>query len=380
MDEGPICHRLQSYMTACESVMAGDGAAAAAGSGTWAALVLAVCLVCSEGRRGNPRERNTADHDNDPLGELQVGRSMNILPRYGYLALSIKVFPHRTDNDWIFRETTMELFQRNSYWTTYSPSEPRGYDEHFLLDFCDDTRELFRAYFENFEIEGVSEPYRVFTNSLSARTKAQHLGIHSTFLSDEYSFVLVRLFRRSRRASFTGNVTLNAHFKSGIRDIRVGSSESVNQFIDNFGTHVITEYETGDVMYQVYAFGDRIYRYVKSKFALSRSSTMELAKMNTYFTPYYALHVGKVKLASGHPDFDHDVGNALKFLPYYQYYQSIFSFFNQPKLKDRLLEMKGDVIISLKMEKITAVVPKTPERAWLGEILDNTLTLYYVSL
>lgn len=53
-------------------------------------------------------------------------------------------------------------------------------------------------------------------------------------------------------------------------DVRVGSTESVNQFIDRYGTHVITEYEVGDVMYQVYVFGERTYAELKDNFAMSQ--------------------------------------------------------------------------------------------------------------
>lgn len=55
-------------------------------------------------------------------------------------------------------------------------------------------------------------------------------------------------------------------------DVRVGSTESVNQFIDRYGTHVITEYEVGDVMYQVYVFGERTYAELKDNFAMSQRS------------------------------------------------------------------------------------------------------------
>lgn len=68
----------------------------------------------------------------------------------------------------------------------------------------------------------------------------------------------------------TGRLTLTSQFKSAVGDIRVGSSESVNQFLDHYGTHVITEYEVGDVMYQVYVFGERTYGELKNNFAMSK--------------------------------------------------------------------------------------------------------------
>ncbi|XP_042219622.1 torso-like protein isoform X2 [Homarus americanus] len=379
-----VCDLVRSHLSACDSVMG-------VGVGTsWAALILAVCVLCGESKNSTTRD---ADEDNDIITSsdyLKVGRSLNLLPRYGFLTLSIKVFPHRYDNSWLFRDKTAEVFQKNSYWASQTKrrnqqhqvtqTDRHGYDQHFLIDFCDDVRDLLTAYFDNFYIEGVPEPHRVFITSLATKTKAQHLGIHPTFLSTEYSFVLVRLFRRNRRSTLDGRLTLTPNFKSAVNDIRIGSSESVNQFLDLYGTHVITEYEVGDIMYQVYVFGERTYGELKNNFAMSQSSQSELIRMEHYFTPYYALHAGRVKLASGNDQFEDMVGNQLTSITYFRLYQSIFSIFKNQELEKKLEELEGEVVLSLKLEKITKIVPKSPERRWLGEVLDNTLSLYYVTM
>ncbi|KAK7068937.1 hypothetical protein SK128_008289 [Halocaridina rubra] len=363
------------------------------GGMSWIALVLAVCALCGEGREARARPRDVGEEEGD-LGSsttseyLQVGRSLNLLPRYGFLTLSVKVFPPRVDNSWLFREQTAEVFEKDSYWplqerrqNQYQHTTPqRGYDQHFLIDFCDDAKDLLTAYFDSFYIEGVPEPIRAFTSSLSVKTKAQHLGIHPTFFTDEYSFVLVRLYRRAHRATLAGNLTLSSHFKTAVSDIRVGSTESVNQFLDHYGTHIITEYEIGDVMYQVYVFGERTYGELKNNFAQSQSSQTELTQMERYFTPYYALHVGRVKLASGNTAFEKVVGEQLMSMSFFRLYQSIFTIFKHQELEDELEKLEGEVVLSLKLEKITKIIPKSPERHWLREILDNTLTLYYVTM
>ncbi|CAL4068426.1 unnamed protein product [Meganyctiphanes norvegica] len=361
-----------------------------------AALLMAVCILCGEGgkRNGSHRTRNT-DYQDENDGNITVGKTVNLLPRYGFLTLSIKVFPHRTDNGWLFRESMMDVFQKSSYWTATTIPGAHGrhrrrrrrpqYDQHFLIDFCDNARDLMNVYFDNFHIEGVPEPHQAFTSSLSPKVIAHHLGIHATFLSDEYAFVLVRLFKRARRATLAGDLTLSSEFKSALSGIRIGSAESVHQFIDKFGTHVITEYEVGDVMYQVYVFGEHTYRELKSNFALSQSSQShdepgEMTWMERYFTPYYALNVGRVKLASGNPEFDNVVGNELVSMTFFRLYQSIFAIFKHYDLEEQLEQLEGEVILSLKLEKITKIVPKSAKRHWLREVLDNTLSLYYVTM
>ncbi|XP_063595079.1 torso-like protein isoform X1 [Penaeus indicus] len=392
-----ICALVGSHLSACDSVMGMSTGA------SWAALVLAVCVLCGQGKKTyRTREASLQGEVED---NLHVGRSLNLLPRYGFLTLSVKVFPHRTDNSWLFREQTAEVFQKNSYWATsdrprrrqqhlYRQQQAqgsgnerqnatrRGYDQYFFIDFCDDEQDLLTAYFDNFYIEGVPEPKRAFTSSLSTKTKAQHLGIHPTFLNNQYSFVLVRLFRRARRATLAGDLTLSSDFKSTVSDVRVGSTESVNQFIDRYGTHVITEYEVGDVMYQVYVFGERTYAELKDTFAMSQSSShqSDLNRMERYFTPYYALHVGKLKLASGNPEFEKVVADELMAMTFFRVYHSIFAIFQKQELQTTLEQLEGEVVLSLKLEKITKIVPKSPKRHWLREVLDNTLHLYYVTM
>ncbi|KAK8387773.1 hypothetical protein O3P69_018328 [Scylla paramamosain] len=357
------------------------------GAGAWAALVVAVCVMCGEGEGSvTPSPHELYENELASNDYLKVGRSLNLLPRFGFLSLSIKVFPEQESNYWLFRERTVEVFRKNSYWAVKSHGQSsstetprRAYDPHFVVDFCDNVQDLLTAYFDNFYIEGVPEPHRVFTSSISVQATAKHLGIHPTYLRSMYSFVLVRLLRRNRRATLDGQPALTGSFKSASSRIRVGSTESVNQFLDQYGTHVITEYEVGDVLYQVYVFGNRTYWDFKNNFAMSTTED-DLIRMERYFSPSHALYVGDVKLASGNPNFEEAVQHRLLEFTYFRFYNSIFQIFKIPDLEESLEQLDGEVVISLKLEKITKIVPKSPERHWLGEILDNTLSLFYVTM
>lgn len=67
----------------CDSVMGMSTGA------SWAALVLAVCVLCGQGKKTyRTREANLEEDVED---NLQVGLSLNLLPRYGFLTLSVKV-------------------------------------------------------------------------------------------------------------------------------------------------------------------------------------------------------------------------------------------------------------------------------------------------
>lgn len=54
--------------------------------------------------------------------------------------------------------------------------------------------------------------------------------------------------------------------------------------------------------------------------------------------------------------------------------------FKNKELEQRLEQLNDEVVLGMKLEKITKIVSKSPERHWLGEILDNILSLYYVTM
>lgn len=67
-------------------------------------------------------------------------------------------------------------------------------------------------------------------------------------------------------------------------------------------------------------------------------------------------------------------------MTFFRVYHSIFAIFQKQELQTTLEQLDGEVVLSLKLEKITKIVPKSPKRHWLREVLDNTLHLYYVTM
>lgn len=79
----PSLPRPATATRSCDSVMGMSTGA------SWAALVLAVCVLCGQGKKTyRTREANLQGEVED---NLHVGRSLNLLPRYGFLTLSVKV-------------------------------------------------------------------------------------------------------------------------------------------------------------------------------------------------------------------------------------------------------------------------------------------------
>lgn len=188
--------------------------------------------------------------------QLQVGRSIDIFTRYGYMGLSMKVVPYNSsDFNMIFREPSVDVFTNLEPYFV-NPPRPRKkiFDGDFHMEFCDNLRQLLQAYFRDFHFEKLDQPWRTFTGSWSPEVIARHMGINSSFVMKEHSYVLVRLsrFRESVKLSrLPNNVNLTKMVREEIDNIKVGDFESVVTFIRKFGSHYINSYVTGNSLYQV---------------------------------------------------------------------------------------------------------------------------------
>lgn len=123
------------------------------------------------------------------------------------------------------------------------------------MEFCDNKRQLYQAYFRDFTIERLDRPWRAFTGGWHAEVAAKKLGINSSYIKGEYCYVLVRVsrFRESAKLSrpIPSNQILEPEVASRIRNITAGDTTASVQFMNKFGSHFISSYTTGNSLYQV---------------------------------------------------------------------------------------------------------------------------------
>lgn len=188
--------------------------------------------------------------------QLQVGRSIDIFPRYGYLSISMKVVPtNNSDFNTIFREPTVDVFTNiQSYIVRGDRHKKSVFNGEFHMEFCDNIRQLLQAYFREFNIEKLNQPWRAFTGSWSKEVIAKHMGINSSFVQNEHYYVLVRLSRFRDNVTLSrlpNNINLTEMVAQEVANIKTGNYESVLTFIKKFGSHYIYSYVTGNSLYQV---------------------------------------------------------------------------------------------------------------------------------
>lgn len=138
---------------------------------------------------------------------------------------------------------------------TTEENQPGSFHGDFHMEFCDNKRQLFQAYFRDFTIERLDHPWQAFTGGWHLEVAARKLGINSSFIKGDYCYVLVRVsrFRETGRLSkpIPPNQMLYDDVSLKIRNITPGDTTGTVQFMNNVGTHYINSYVTGNSLYQV---------------------------------------------------------------------------------------------------------------------------------
>ena len=104
------------------------------------------------------------------------------------------------------------------------------------MEFCDNKQQLFQAYFREFRIEQMSSPWKAYTDGWHPEIVSKKLGINSSYIVGDYSYVLVRVsrFRESAklRKPIAANQAIDPAVLQKMKDIKVGDTVSVYQFTD----------------------------------------------------------------------------------------------------------------------------------------------------
>lgn len=200
---------------------------------------------------------SAGDDGQDQESKLQVGQSVDIFTRYGYLSLSMKAVPvNLTDFNTIFREPSIDVFVGLDPYIVRAPKRKvTVFEGDFHMEFCDNLRQLLQAYFRDFKFDKLDQPWKTFTGSWSKETIAKHMGLTSHILQrEEYAYILVRLSRFRENMTLNRlppNIQLMDVVANEIDKIKVGDFSSVMTFIRKFGSHYISSYVTGNSLYQV---------------------------------------------------------------------------------------------------------------------------------
>ncbi|KAI4463921.1 membrane attack complex component/perforin (macpf) domain [Holotrichia oblita] len=348
----------------------------------WSRAVLLV-LVTTTVYYADAEDNNSQDLD----AQLRVGHSINLFTRYGYLSISMKVVErNETNTDWIFREPTVDIFADVTPLTEHPTRNAKKviFDGDFHMEFCDNLMQLLQAYFRNYSFEKLDRPWRAFSGSWQADNIARNMGINSSFVHGDYCYVLLRLSRTRdtvKLGPIPSNVNLSDVVAREIDNIKVGDIDSVWTFIKKYGSHYINSYVTGNSLYQVYVYKKSTYDEIKHRLRSVGISNMSPAELGTYFGPWHAQHIGKIKVASGNKTVESWAAKNLRVQYYFFTYPSLLKIHDSVNLMTILNDiLKNEALVELEMRALTPAFKDPAKRKWFEEVLTNFLHLYETNL
>uniref|UniRef100_A0A182Q629 MACPF domain-containing protein n=1 Tax=Anopheles farauti TaxID=69004 RepID=A0A182Q629_9DIPT len=319
--------------------------------------------------------------------QLRLGKAVNVFLRYGYLSISMKVISYNDSERWLFKEPTNNIFKGLDLLRTEEYEvKPGIFNGDFHMEFCDNRRQLFQAYFRDFQIERLDSPWRAYTEGWHPEVAAKKLGIQSKYLErDDYCYVLVRVSRFRDSARFAKpippNQTIEPEVARKVQSVVIGDTTSAVQFMNRYGTHYINSYVTGNSLYQVFVFNKRNYAHVKEK--LKTRGVLALSKVDLYehFAPWYVEHMGKIRCASGNATVEAWAARKLRLSYYVFTYSSLLKLHGDGALLRILSELlQNEAILQLDLRSLSLIFKDPAKRAWYEEILDNYLKLWEVNM
>ncbi|XP_052132352.1 torso-like protein [Frankliniella occidentalis] len=348
--------------------------------GLWlaAASLLGAVLLCSAARAA-------------AASSLHTGAAINVFSRYGYFAISMRVVPRNETDRWIFREPSVNVFKNI---TALPPRLPSAAARHngrvpvfegdFHMEFCDNLRQLLQAYFRDFQVERLERPWSAFTASWSRNAMAKHLGLNATYVAGSHCYVLVRVARHresGRMAPAQPGVPVE-DFVAKDRDLVVpGDTESVVEWVKSFGSHYVTSYVTGNSLYQVFVYTPHIYRRIKERLKTQGVAALSAVELASYFSPWYAEHMGRIQSASGNYTVEAWAASQLLVKFYFFTYPSLIKLHGDVgllKTLDGLLQ--NEAVLQLDLRTLAPVFQSPERRHWFNEVVDNQLKLWEVNM
>lgn len=128
---------------------------------------------------------------------------------------------------------------------------------------------------------------------------------------------------------------------------------------------------------KVIVYKKNIYHQVKDRFKNRRTAEVSSTEIRSYFSPWYAEHLGSIKVASGNKTIEAWAASRLRVNHYVFSYASLFTVKGDTQLVRYLNDLlKNEAILEMNMRAVAPAFKDPIKRKWFVEVLDNYLKLW----
>jgi len=315
------------------------------------------------------------------LPDLPAGEALDLFYRYGFFSLSVRVVPRDDAGKWIVREPTSSIFKADSV-RHITQTQTNRFQDQFQIYFCDDLEDLMKHYFHDFKADGVEEPFRMYTGSWRTPTTMKYFGLSESVIKSDVGYVLVKLVKPRLTMKVEGRLQLEDEAAIAMNKIRVGDRDSVQDFVQNHGSHYIRSISVGDAVYQVLAMDRPAYLRAKNDVLVNKRVTNFDTIYEEYLAPWIVKENGAVLSASGDQTVANFLENRAVKRTGFNQYPSLFEVRAQPGLLDELEFLTEDTtaVIGLDFRSLGSLLPTIEQQDYFKEIVNTELALWQANI
>ncbi len=222
----------------------------------------------------------------------------------------------------------------------------------------------------------------MFTGSWRDPTSAKYLGLAEATLRSDLGFVLVKLVKPKVTVRVEGDPKLIPDAAAAFAKIRNGDRESVENFVQNFGSHYIKSLTVGDAVYQVLALERPAYDRAKTDVLVTKQVADFNRIYDEYLAPWIVKDNGRVLAASGDTRLGEFLDRKAVKVLQFSSYPSIFEIRRQPALLEELEQLTRETtaVIGLDFRSIGSLLSGTQLQEFYQQVVTTQLALWEVNI
>lgn len=137
------------------------------------------------------------------------------------------------------------------------------------------------------------------------------------------------------------------------------------------------------VCLQVFVYSPAIYSRIKEVMKVRGVAALSSEEINSYFSPWYAEHMGRVLSASGNSTLEAWADDNLRTQFYFFVFSSLIKLHhpdNAALLRDLDKILGNEALLQLDLRTLAPVFKDPVKRQWFEEVIDNNLKLWEVNM
>ena len=134
-------------------------------------------------------------------------------------------------------------------------------------------------------------------------------------------------------------------------------------------------------MFQVFVYSSQIYARIKERLKSKGVSDLSASELSSYFSPWYAEHIGEIQSASGNLTTQAWAAQNLRVHFYFFTYPSLLKLHGETDLLKILNDILGnEAMLALDLRTLAPAFKDPKKRDWFLEVIDNYLKLWETNM